>query len=382
MRIFIATGEVSGDIQGALVAKKLIELDDSMELVGFGGHRMHISGVENIYDMSTMSTMGILEGMNPILAFKKLGAFNKLKEYIEANPIDMMLLVDNQGINLLLVEYCKKNNIPCIYYFPPHVGIWGRWNAKKLRSCKSVITQFAFDYDVYKKSNCNVMFSGHPFVDLKNVEPKPLNIPSKKYTVGVLFGSRMQEINKLSPVFIQSMALLNKMFSGNIRFLIPIAYPEYRKTIDSIMKKHSKLLDGLCYTLLENDETESVYAHSDVIILSSGTSSLIASCYEKPMVICYKISYITYFIARFFVKGGFVGMPNIILGKSVVPELLQSDCNSDAITDQVMHYLTDENIYNSVKKELADVKKHLGDKNVIERVAKEIIKLTKECIKK
>ncbi len=336
---------------------------------------MAASGVKNIYDMSTMSTMGLLESMNPVFAFKKMGALRKLDEYIEKNPIDMMLLVDNQGINLFLVKYCKRNNIPCIYYFPPHVGIWGKWNAKKLISCKAVITQFQFDYDVYKEYNCNVIFSGHPFANLKNIEHKKLTIADKKYTIGILFGSRIQEIQKLAPVFIESMNLLNKMFLGNIRFLIPIAYPEYKNIIDDIIEKNHDIFDNISYELLENEDTESVYQYSDVLILSSGTSSLIAALYQKPMVICYKISFITYFIAKMFVKGGFIGMPNILLGKSVVPEFLQSNCNANAITDMVMRYLTDENLYSDVKKELSVIKNIIGEGDVVENVAKDIISL-------
>ncbi len=377
MRIFIATGEVSGDIHGALVAKKLKELDSSAEIVGFGGRKMAQAQVENIYDMSTLSSIGILEGLNPVFAFKKFEALKKLDKYIEENPIDVMFLVDNQGINLLLVKYCKKKNIPCIYYFPPHVGIWGKWNAKKLRSCKAVITQFMFDYDVYQKYGCNVIFSGHPFVDFKrNSDPNSIlgkKCSEKKYTVGVLFGSRIQEINSLSPIFIKSMQMLNNTLGRDVHFLIPIAYPEYKKIIEDKIKANSEIFENMSYTLLENDDTENVYAYSDTIILSSGTSSLIAALYEKPMVICYKISYLTFFLAKFFVKGGFVGMPNILLGKSVAPELLQADCNSYAIVDQISHYLKDKDLYESVKQELSTVKNELGEAGVIERVAKEVL---------
>ena len=166
MRIFIATGEVSGDIQGALLAKKIKELDPSIILDGFGGVEMQKANVNILSDMSTLSTMGIFEGANPVYAFKKLGAFNILQDYLKKNKVDIMLLVDNQGVNLLLAKYCKANNIEYIYYFPPHVGIWGAWNAKKLLSAKKIITPFLFDYEVYEKYGCNVMYSGHPFADL------------------------------------------------------------------------------------------------------------------------------------------------------------------------------------------------------------------------
>ena len=111
MKIFIATGEVSGDIQGALLAKKIKELSPNTIIDGFGGVEMQNSGVNILSDMSTLSTMGIFESINPKFAFKKLDAFKILKMYLKKNKIDIMVLVDNQGANLLLAKYCKKNNI-------------------------------------------------------------------------------------------------------------------------------------------------------------------------------------------------------------------------------------------------------------------------------
>lgn len=375
MRIFIATGEVSGDIQGALLAKKIKELDSSIILDGFGGVEMQKADVNILSDMSTLSTMGIFEGANPVYAFKKLGAFNILQDYLKKNKVDIMLLVDNQGVNLLLAKYCKDNNIPYIYYFPPHVGIWGAWNAKKLLSAKKIITPFLFDYDVYKKYGCNVMYSGHPFADLDyNREIPKLDMPEKDYTVGVLFGSRHQEITKLAPVFIKAMKMLNDMLSSNIRFVIPIAYPEYTEPIKKIIDNYKNILEGVSYSLLNGENKDYVYSYSDALIMSSGTASLLAACYGKPMVICYKISHITFLLGKLLTNIKYVGMPNVLLNEEAVPELLQNDCNPNTITSYIMKYLTDKEYYKKVSTNLLRVRDTLGEKNVLERIAKEIIK--------
>ncbi|WP_297295800.1 lipid-A-disaccharide synthase [uncultured Brachyspira sp.] len=375
MRIFIATGEVSGDIQGALLAKKIKELDSSIILDGFGGVEMQKADVNILSDMSTLSTMGIFEGANPVYAFKKLGAFNILQDYLKKNKVDIMLLVDNQGVNLLLAKYFKANNIPYIYYFPPHVGIWGAWNAKKLLSAKKIITPFLFDYDVYKKYGCNVMYSGHPFADLDyNREIPKLDMPEKDYTVGVLFGSRHQEITKLAPVFIKAMKMLNDMLSSNIRFVIPIAYPEYTEPIKKIIDNYKNILEGVSYSLLNGENKDYVYSYSDALIMSSGTASLLAACYGKPMVICYKISHITFLLGKLLTNIKYVGMPNVLLNEEAVPELLQNDCNPNTITSYIMKYLTDKEYYKKVSTNLLRVRDTLGEKNVLERIAKEIIK--------
>ena len=375
MRIFIATGEVSGDIQGALLAKKIKELDSSIILDGFGGVEMQKANVNILSDMSTLSTMGIFEGANPVYAFKKLGAFNILQDYLKKNKVDIMLLVDNQGVNLLLAKYCKANNIPYMYYFPPHVGIWGAWNAKKLLSAKKIITPFLFDYEVYKKYGCDVMYSGHPFADLDYGREIPkLDMPPKDYTVGVLFGSRHQEITKLAPVFIKAMKMLNDMLSSNIRFVIPIAYPEYTEPIKKIIDNYKNILEGVSYSLLNGDNKDYVYSYSDALIMSSGTASLLAACYGKPMVICYKISHITFFLGKLLTNIKYVGMPNVLLNEEAAPELLQNDCNPNAITSYIMKYLTDKEYYKKVSTNLLRVRDTLGEKNVLERIAKEIIK--------
>lgn len=374
MRIFIATGEVSGDIQGALLAKKIKEIFPNIIIDGFGGVEMQNSGVNILSDMSTLSTMGIFESANPQFAFKKLDAFKILKIYLKKNKIDIMVLVDNQGVNLLLAKYCKKMNIKYVYYFPPHVGIWGEWNTKRLLSAKKIITPFKFDYEVYKNNGCNVIYSGHPFADLNyNFDAPKLNMEEKEYTVGILFGSRYQEIKKLSPVFIKSMKMLNDMLSSNIRFVIPIAYPEYKETIEKIMHNHRDLLKDISYTFLERENKDFVYQYADALIMSSGTASLMAACYGKPMVICYRISYITFFLGKLLTNIKYIGMPNVMLNEEAAPELLQSDCNPNAITSHIIKYLTDKEYYKEASGNLTRVRDMLGEKNVLERVAKEII---------
>ena len=376
MNIFMATGEVSGDIQGAMLAKKLYELSHDIKIYGFGGLAMKDANVNILKDMSTFSTVGILEGINPVLLFKQLNAFYKLKDYISENKIDLMILVDNQGVNLLLAKFCKKHNIKYVYYFPPHVGIWGSWNAKKLISSELVITPFLFDHEVYKKHGCKSFYSGHPFIDLdydKKIEP--LTIDKKTYTVGILFGSRYQEIEALLPVFVKSMKLLYDMLSGDIRFVIPIAYPEYKEKILFLLDNYKDTMKDIPYQLLDFENKDDVYTHSDVLILSSGTASLLAACYGKPMVICYKISRVTFFIAKLLTKIKFIGMPNILLNEKVVPELLQSDCNSSVISSHIMEYITSKQFYDETSNKLLNVRNSFGEKNVLEKVALKILEL-------
>ncbi len=232
----------------------------------------------------------------------------------------------------------------------------------KIDIAKKVITPFRFDYDVYKKYGCDVSFSGHPFADLdySSHNLRELNIENKEYTVGVLFGSRYQEIKTLAPIFIKSMSILNRMLLGNIRFLIPIAYPEYKALIEEVCEENKHLLENVTFTFLENENKENVYKYSDALILSSGTASLLAACHGKPMVICYKISSLTFFIAKLLYKVRFIGMPNILLNEPVVPELLQRDCNANAISSYIIDCLTDKVLYKKISNNLLRIRDTLG----------------------
>ena len=167
--------------------------------------------------------------------------------------------------------------------------------------------------------------------------------------------------------------MLNDMLSSNIRFLIPIAYPEYKEPIEKILDSYKNLLENVSYSLLCGDDKDYVYSYSDALIMSSGTASLLAACYGKPMVICYKISFITFLLGKLFTNIKYVGMPNVLLNEEAAPELLQNDCNPNAITSHIMKYLTDKEYYKKVSNNLLRVRETLGEKNVLERIAKEII---------
>ncbi len=169
------------------------------------------------------------------------------------------------------------------------------------------------------------------------------------------------------------MKILNDTLLSNIRFIIPIAYPEYVEPIKKILNEYKDLLKGISYSLLYEEEKEYVYSYSNALIMSSGTASLLAACYGKPMVICYKISYITFILGKLLTNIKYVGMPNVLLNEEAAPELLQNDCNPNAIASHIIKYLTDKEYYRKTSNNLLRVRETLGEKNVLERIAKEII---------
>lgn len=375
MRIFLSAGEVSGDLQGALLARELKRLSPKCELYGIGGTAMASAGVRILGDITSLSTIGLWETLGFILPI--LTVYNRIKARLIADPPDAVVMIDNQGFNLILSKLCRDHGITNIYYFPPHVSVWGAWNAEKLKAtCDELITPFPMDERVYRETGCPVVYPGHPFADIDlNARPKTslASLPKKRFTVGIMPGSRRQEVASLTGIFLDAAIELNCMLNGDVRFILPVALPIYRKHIDRELKKRARAFADIPLMLLDGSATDDIYSLSDAIILSSGTSSLLAALYGKPMVICYRISPITFAVAKRVVKGGIIGMPNLMLGKKAIPELLQGECNPSAIAEQMQSYLTDAKAYREMKRTLLSIRKIIGKKGVVRRVAKRVL---------
>ncbi|MBI4977171.1 MAG: lipid-A-disaccharide synthase [Spirochaetes bacterium] len=375
MNIFMSAGEISGDMLGAGLAKALKRIAPGVKLTGIGGDYMRAAGVSLIDDITALSAAGIVEPLVAIIP--SLAAYGRIKRYFAAHPVDLVVLIDNQGFNLILSSYCRKNGIPNVYYFPPHVGIWGEANADKLKAtCDLIIAPFKFDYDVYKKHGCTAICEGHPFADI--APGKVRKISSKKITIGIMPGSRNQEIRELTGVFLDAAVKLHRLFGERIQFRLPLAHARYRRAIEKAIQSR-KDRSALPLTIIEGENAaDDVYASADAMILASGTASLLAAVHGIPMVICYRTSALTYMIGKMVVRGQMIGMPNIMLGRLAVPELIQRDCTSDAIAAHISFWLNDPDAYRAVRDELARVRGLLGKTGAVLRAAKAVITCAKK----
>ncbi|MEK6793335.1 MAG: lipid-A-disaccharide synthase [Spirochaetota bacterium] len=380
MKIFLSAGEVSGDMQGAALARELKRLSPKAEIYGIGGRAMASAGVRILDDITSLSTIGLWETLGFILPILKV--YNRIKARLISEPPDAVVMIDNQGFNLILSKMCRDEGITNIYYFPPHVSVWGAWNAEKLKeTCDLVVTPFPMDEKVYRKADCPVVYPGHPFADMDLKAPVRTKLnafPKKRFTVGLMPGSRRQEVAALTGIFLDAAIRLSGMLHGDVRFILPVAHAMYKERIERELRKRARAFADIPIMLLEGDATDDIYPLSDAVILSSGTSSLLASLYGKPMVICYRISPITFAVAKSVVTGGIIGMPNLMLGKKVIPELLQGECNPQAIARYTASYLTDAKAYRSMARMLLSVRKIIGKKGVVRRVAKLVLDAAKE----
>ncbi len=357
-KIFISAGEVSGDLQASLLVKQIKKMDSTIEFYGFGGRFLEEQGVKILFDFTHRSSVGFVESIPYI--FDHFVIMQKAIQYIsnEENRPDLCILVDNQGFNIPFASKLKKLGIKTIYYFPPPISIWGKSSGKKLvKTIDYFFVPFLPDYKEYNKLTENAYFFGHPFFDKEYLEEKFLESPPEdayfdKYYF-LMPGSRDQEIKNLLPIFLKVADYLYEKYK--LYAYLPIANNKFKEEIESKIsgKKYIKLLDKCYYSLLKD---------AKFVLMASGSATLEALLLNLPHLICYKVSFLTFFIGKMLVKTNHVGMSNILAGEELAPELLQKKCNTNEIIKRI-EQLFDPEFKTIVVKRLKRVSSELSALN-------------------
>ncbi len=373
--IFVSAGEVSGDIHAADLMQKLKKYNPAIRFVGLGGKNMISAGLNSIAeDVSTLSTMGLTAPLR--FYFKKYNLYKTALKYLKTNKITALIMVDNQGFNIPLAKAAKKLNIFTIYYFPPHVSIWGKWNAPILaKNTDLIIAPFHHDYLVYKQYTGKVFFFGHPLLDKITGTKKPQSIykkyglDPKKKIVSIMPGSRYQELETLLQPMLDASRILIE--NHHIQIILPVSHKDFEPYIIKKLKEN-KLIKKI--KIIKND-SYSAMRIADVNILASGTASLESVLLKKPPVICYKISASSFFIGKLLVKNKMIGLPNIILNKKIFPELLQKGCSAENMVKEALSFIYPDKAKKSkLSTYYNEIKKKLGERPVISKAAELIYK--------
>lgn len=317
-KIFLVTTETSGDL---LAGKMLAVLKDrvpDLAVSGVGGDLLKEQGMETIFHVRDFSVMGLFEVLSQLKRLK--GMFNQLKERVKTDRPDLIVLVDAPDFNIRFAKAVKGLGIPVVYYVSPQVWAWRKKRAGKLaKLVDHMMVLFSFEVDIYKKYGLPTSWVGHPLVDeLKDLGDRDAfmaangldpNLP----LVALAPGSRNQEVRRLLPVMAQvAEARLDKY-----QFVIPLA-----GTIDA--SEAQSMLGWLPVPILQGKMRE-VMHHADAAVVASGTATLETGLLRTPMIVGYKLKSLTYYMARLLVKAPHIALVNIILGKRVVPELVQDD---------------------------------------------------------
>lgn len=366
-------GEASGDLHGSHLVKEMLSLDPTLQFYGVGGKKMKNEGVELIADSKEMAVVGITE---VLLKLKRIyQIYRKLKNSLTSNSPSLVILIDYPDFNLRFAREAKKKNIPIVYYISPQVWAWRKGRIKKIgRLIKKMIVIFPFEKKIYEEAQIDVDFVGHPLLDAirsqfsREEAFQQFSLSSGVTTIGLLPGSRMNEVKRHLPPMIKAIPLISKQINP-VQFIIPVApgldLGEVQNLVGS-KRENIRVVENNIYDVMRI---------SDVVIVASGTATMEAAIMGAPMIVVYRVSPLTYLLGKMLIKVKNIGMVNIIAGKTVVPELIQKDVTPEKITSAVVQILENPSKQEEIKKELNSLKEKIGKSGASFRAAQIIISL-------
>ena len=353
-KIFILTGEPSGDKLASTVISKLMLQDPNIEYLSVAGNHIKKLGIQSIFDLKDITYLGFTSVLLNI--FKIRNRINKtVDEIIKFNP-DILFSVDSPDFTLRVAERVKKinNNIKTIHYVAPQVWVWRKNRVKKIKKfIDHILLLFNFEKKYFEPENIKTTFVGHPLIEKNENVKTDLNdlISKDKKIISIFSGSRKSEINILLPILLDFIKLMNK--KENVYSFVFHATDENKDSI--INKINSTDLNNVDVVSDENIKSQ-ILSNSIFAVSKSGTVSLQISSANVPSIIIYKLSYINFMIFKLLVNVKFANIINIINGREVIPELLQKECNAREIFNTVIYFLKNPNL---IEKQLSDCNKTL-----------------------
>ncbi len=358
LRVVLVAGEASGDLHGADLLRALRAEIPDLCVFGIGGERLREAGMETVADSSDVATVGVTEVAGRLRVL--LRAYRALVHRIRSDPPDLCVLIDFPDFNLRLAGVAKRAGVPVLYYIGPQVWAWRRGRVRKIaRRVDRLAVVFPFEPALYAEHLPEVEFVGHPLLDRVRVTRNRADVlrthgldPACR-TVLLLPGSRETEIDYLLPELLDAVRRLHE--SGNYQFPLALAHTLSRPEMEARVRAA-----GLPVKVIEGD-TYNLIAAADIALVSSGTATLECALLECPMVIVYRLGPLSYAVARLLVRGvRCVGMPNIVAGREVVPELLQGRATGPHIAAAARAILDDPARRNTIVADLREVRRLLG----------------------
>jgi lipid-A-disaccharide synthase len=358
-KLFIITGEYSGDIHASNVVNELRKIYPDVEIEGVGGKNLAGAGVKLFSSQEKMGAMGI----SPKILFDHISLGKRIVQYLENEfKPDLVLLIDYGAFNMNIAQALKKNNpnLRIFYYIPPQVWASRKWRINKIKKfIDEVLCIFPFEKDLYESYGIKTHYCGHPLISQL---PEPANrdeffekhnLDKNKKLVSIFPGSRSFELKNLMNVFLKTAALLKKKHP-DLQFLVSQAPNLSDET-------YSKYLKNSDFTVVKG-ENQAMLSVSDALILASGTVALEAALYKTPMIIAYRgpfILYLVYLMVRCINK---VSLPNIITGKDIVPEIIETKVSAENICYNIEKILYNKVYRDEYLKDLENLRQILSDK--------------------
>ena len=371
-RILISAGEASGDLYAGAVTRGIKQLNPEAEVFGMGGDCLREAGGEVLFDIKDHSLMGFVEVLKKLPDVWKLR--NAFIDLMEKRKPDVLLTIDYPGFNMRLAKLAKERGINVVYFIAPQVWAWRPGRAADVAKVTDKIACiFPFECDFYKSYGADIEFIGHPLVDtvkpsLSRKEAEELAGKRTGHPLILLMpGSREMEIQRLLPVMLGAAKIL-KQKRPELDFAIPRAATIAKEILEDSVRQA-----GLNIRLIEGHNYD-VMSVADLAIVTSGTVTLEAAMCGLGCEILYKSSPVSFWIAKRVVKIPNIGLPNIVAGRQIEPELLQDDCTPENIAATALKMLEPER-FAQLQRDLQEVKEKLGEPGAVKRVAELVLRM-------
>lgn len=367
----VVAGEPSGDLHGAALARALREASPGVSLWGLGGPRMAAAGVELAADCGAIAVVGLSEALRRSHAVWRV--YRALVQKLRRERPDVVVLIDFPGMNLRLAGVARRLGIPVVYYVPPQVWAWG---ARRLRTIRArvalVLAVLPFERGFYAAAGVPVEYVGHPLLDLLQDPPdrsaarRRLGLDGRGPVIGLLPGSREHEVARLLPVM-HGAASRIAAAEPAVRFVLGLA-----PSLDATRIRH-QLASPPAVELVPGG-AHLVMCASDLLLVASGTATLEAALLDTPMVVCYRLSALSEWVGRLVVRVPWISLPNLILGRAVVPEIWRgTDVTSERLAAEALRLLKVPGTQELQREAFAELRRLLGPPGVAVRAARWVL---------
>ncbi|NOT84709.1 MAG: lipid-A-disaccharide synthase [Methylococcaceae bacterium] len=355
--IMFSAGEVSGDQHAANMFLEIKKIQPSIKAIGMGGKSMAQAGIDVRFDATAIAVIGLFEIIKHLPEIRAV--LKRMQQIIVDEKPDLLVCVDYKEFNLRLARFAKAQGVKVLFYVSPQVWAWRPGRVKTYgKAIDMMAVIFPFETAFYEAEQVPVRYVGHPSVDKvkpqfsKMEDLQRFGLDNARLVVGLLPGSRTNEITRLLPVMLEAAVQL-QIKHPELQFILPQA--------DSVadVLLHSYLQAASVKVTVIKQQPYEVIQCCDAVMICSGTASLETALLQVPMVITYKLSPFTYWV-RWLINTPFIGLPNIMAGKAVVKELIQQDATPEALAAEVDKILTDADYRQNMCAELQQIKQQLG----------------------
>ena len=381
MRIMVSCGEPSGDLYAGALVSEILRRHPSAEIFGFGGQPLAAAGARLVGNFHGLSVTGLTEAIGVLP--RSFAMLRRLTAAARERRPDVFVAIDFPDFNFRLMAALHRLAIPIVYYISPQLWAWraGRMQTMK-RYVSRVLVIFPFEEELYRREGIPVEFVGHPLVDLVHVrQPRAAllrdhGLNPTAPTVALLPGSRRNELHRIVPGMAASLPLIRARVP-DVQFIVAAApnLPDYLFEPLVRLKPHpaNAWAPPSGGPVVIREQTDDVLAASDVVITASGTATVQAALHERPMVVVYKLSPLTYRLGKPFVRVDTYAMANLVAGRRVVPELIQEAFTPEGVAREAVRFLTDRDLYTRTQNELRLVHEKLGEPGASGRAADAVL---------